>query len=230
VSLEPTTSAGELDRTCPECGTGFTVDSAASRRKYCSPSCCEKGCAHLPKPRVCPQCDKEFDTNVSGKRKFSSAECLVAFRRSEEQQEACLCPVCDNPFQAAKTVRTVYCSMACRQEAERVRDRALDEERDRRLAQTTPPVPAARVELPPTSATGPREHAAAGTRPGPAGADRDTELFALPMADHDCRAAGHARSRPADHAPPPHRYRPTATDSLNGQGRPLRRRLNWLDH
>ncbi|MGW1728133.1 hypothetical protein ACWCQK_35215 [Streptomyces sp. NPDC002306] len=121
----------------------------SSRRKNCSPACREKGCAHLPKQRVCPQCDKEFTTDLSRKRKFCSAECLVAFRRSEQQQEARLCPVCDNPFQAPKTVRTVYCSMACRQEAERVRDQALNEERDRRLAQTAPPVLSARIELPP---------------------------------------------------------------------------------
>ncbi|MER6925379.1 hypothetical protein [Streptomyces spiralis] len=38
------------------------------------------------------------------------------------------CPVCDNLFQAGKTVRTVYCSMVCRREAERRRDQALDEE------------------------------------------------------------------------------------------------------
>ncbi|QUW78584.1 hypothetical protein SMIR_05145 [Streptomyces mirabilis] len=149
MSLEPTSPASEFDRTCPECGAGFTVDSAASRRKYCSPACREKGCAHLPKQRVCPQCDKEFTTDLSRKRKFCSAEFLVAFRRSEEQKEARLCPVCDNPFQAPKTVRTIYCSMVCRQEAERVRDQALNEERDRRLAQMAPPALPTRIELPP---------------------------------------------------------------------------------
>jgi hypothetical protein len=48
-----------------------------------------------------------------------------------------------------KTVRAVYCSMVCRQEAERVRDQALNEERDRRLAQTVPPALPARIGLPP---------------------------------------------------------------------------------
>lgn len=63
------------------------------------------------------------------------------------------CPVCDNPFQAGKTVRTVYCSMVCRREAEHQRDQALDEERARRLGQARPSVSPARIELPPPPPT-----------------------------------------------------------------------------
>ncbi|MGW3957985.1 hypothetical protein ACWEKM_45650 [Streptomyces sp. NPDC004752] len=139
----------ELERSCPECGTGFTVTSAASRRKYCSPTCRERGCAHLPKQRLCPQCGEEFTTDLSRKRRFCSAECRTASRRSEAHMETRTCPVCDNPFQAGKTVRTVYCSMVCRREAEHRRDQALDEERARRLGQAPPSAPPARSQLPP---------------------------------------------------------------------------------
>ncbi|MFF4732310.1 hypothetical protein ACFY3M_45085 [Streptomyces mirabilis] len=149
MSPEPDSHHGELERTCPECRTGFTVESAASRRKYCSPTCREKGCAHLPKQRLCPQCSKEFTTDLSRKRKFCSAECRTASRRSEAHLETRTCPVCENPFQAGKTVRTVYCSMVCRREAEHRRDQALDEERARRLDQAPSPAPPTRIELPP---------------------------------------------------------------------------------
>ncbi len=148
MSPEPDTIIGELERTCPECGTDFTVDSATSRRKYCSPTCRERGTAHLPKQRNCPQCGTEFTTDLSRKRKFCSRECRTASRRSEAQMETRTCPVCDNPFQAGKTVRTIYCSMVCRRDAEHRRDQALDEERARRLGQARPSTPA-RVELPP---------------------------------------------------------------------------------
>jgi hypothetical protein len=59
------------------------------------------------------------------------------------------CPACENPFRAGKTVRTVYCSMVCRREAEHRRDQALDQERARRLGQAPPPAPSVRTELPP---------------------------------------------------------------------------------
>ncbi|MEU1449837.1 hypothetical protein [Streptomyces mirabilis] len=149
MSPEIDDTSTELERTCPECGTGFTVESVASRRKYCSPACRETGCAHLPKQRVCPQCDQEFTTDLSRKRIYCSAECRTASRAA--QTETRTCPVCDNPFEAGKTVRSVYCSIVCRREAEHRRDQALDEERARRLGEA-PPTPAAmpaRLELPP---------------------------------------------------------------------------------
>ncbi|MEV6586847.1 hypothetical protein [Streptomyces acidicola] len=148
MSPELDNISGALERTCPECQAGFTVESAVSRRKYCSPTCRERGGAHLPKQRVCPQCGEEFTTDLSRKRKFCLAECRTASRRSEAHMETRTCPVCDNPFQAGKTVRTVYCSMVCRREADHRRDQALDEERARRLGQAPPPAPPARVELP----------------------------------------------------------------------------------
>ncbi|MDH6711111.1 endogenous inhibitor of DNA gyrase (YacG/DUF329 family) [Kitasatospora sp. MAA19] len=163
MSPELGTINDELERTCPECGIGFTVESPASRRKYCSPTCRERGTAHLPKLRNCPQCRKEFTTDLSRKRKFCSPECRTASRRSEAHMETRTCPVCENPFQAGKTVRTVYCSMVCRREAEHRRDQALDEERARRLGQAPPPAPPARVELPPPppARPAPRQPAAA---------------------------------------------------------------------
>ncbi|MFE7526666.1 hypothetical protein ACFU7Y_13170 [Kitasatospora sp. NPDC057542] len=84
-----------------------------------------------------------------GLRKFCSAECRTASRHSEAQMETRTCPVCDDPFQAGKTVRTVYCSMVCRREAEHRRDQAPDEERARRLRQARPSAPPARIESPP---------------------------------------------------------------------------------
>lgn len=72
----------------------------------------------------------------------------------------------------------------------------------------------ARIELPPPPPP-PRKQAAAGTLPGPAGADCDPELSALPAADHDRRAAGHPGGREADHAPPPHRRYSAVAQSLS---------------
>ncbi|MFD4835244.1 hypothetical protein ACFWPV_36240 [Streptomyces uncialis] len=146
MSHELDTVSGELDRTCPECQTGFRVDSVTSRRKYCSPTCREKARSHLPTQRTCPQCEQEFTTTLSPKRMFCSPECRTAAR--EAQTETRTCPVCENPFQAKTTVRTRYCSAVCRREAEHRRDRALDEERARRLGQAPPALPA-RIELPP---------------------------------------------------------------------------------
>nr|WTB11972.1 hypothetical protein OG546_49220 [Streptomyces antimycoticus] len=96
--------------------------------------------------RTCPQCEREFTTTLSPKRMFCSPECRTAAR--EAQTETRTCPVCENPFRAKATVRTRYCSAVCRREAEHRRDRALDEERARRLGQAPPALPA-RIELPP---------------------------------------------------------------------------------
>ncbi|MEV5786438.1 hypothetical protein AB0L42_36405 [Streptomyces sp. NPDC052287] len=102
----------------------------ASRRKYCSPTCREKARSHLPTQRTCPQCEGEFTTTLSPKRMFCSPECRTAAR--EAQTETRTCPVCEKPFQVMRTIRTRYCSAVCR------RERALDEERARRLGQAQP--------------------------------------------------------------------------------------------
>ena len=148
MSPELDTSSSELDRTCPQCQTGFTVESVTNRRKYCSPTCRDRALAGLPLQRVCPQCDTEFTTSHSKKRKYCSAECRTVSRAAQTETRAC--PVCENPFEAGKTVRTIYCSAVCRREAEHRRDQALDEERARRLGQA-PPAPV-RIELPPPPA------------------------------------------------------------------------------
>ncbi|MDX3725220.1 hypothetical protein [Streptomyces caniscabiei] len=140
MSRELDPASGELDRTCPECQTGFRVDSVTSRRKYCSPTCREKARSHLPTQRTCPQCEREFTTTLSPKRMFCSDECRTAAR--EAQTETRTCPACENSFEARRTVRTRYCSAVCRREAEHRRDRA------RRLGQAPPALPA-RIELPP---------------------------------------------------------------------------------
>jgi endogenous inhibitor of DNA gyrase (YacG/DUF329 family) len=214
VSLELTSPTGELERICPECGSGFTVDSAASRRKYCSPACRETGCAHLPKQRVCPQCDQEFTTDLSRKRKYCSAECRTASRRGEDQQETRTCPVCENPFLAAKTVRTRYCSMLCRREAEHVRGQALDEERARRLGQA-PPAPTAlpaRIELPPAPVRPASRQAAAVRDPLEPTATRNCPHCQQPITIVALLAT--PRSRPAHDAAPPHRHRPAAAEPV----------------
>ncbi|GAA0553675.1 MULTISPECIES: SGNH/GDSL hydrolase family protein [Streptomyces] len=124
MSRELDTSSGELDRTCPECQTGSRVDSLTSRRKYCSPSHHN----HQPEAPV-----------LLGR---------VSHRRPRGPDGDRTCPVCENSFEARRTVRTRYCSAVCRREAEHRRDRALDEERARRLGQAPPALPA-RIELPP---------------------------------------------------------------------------------
>ncbi|MFL5997859.1 MAG: hypothetical protein ACJ736_26745 [Streptomyces sp.] len=158
--LDPTSA--ESARTCPECQAGFTVDSVASRRKYCSPTCREKARSHLPTQRICPQCDQEFTTTLSPKRIFCSPECRTASR--EAKTETRTCPVCENPFQVQRTVRTIYCSAVCRREAEHRRDQALDEERARRLGQAPPAALPARIELPPPPAPRPASRQSAGVR------------------------------------------------------------------
>ena len=140
MSPEPHYTRTELDRTCPECQADFRVESATSRRKYCSPTCQSRGSSHLPRQRNCPQCGEEFTTTHSQQRKYCSAECRTASRGA--QTETRTCPVCQNPFQSSKTVRAVYCSLVCRRAAEHRRDRALDEERARRLGQAPPALPA----------------------------------------------------------------------------------------
>ncbi|WP_370112862.1 hypothetical protein [Streptacidiphilus sp. MAP12-33] len=118
-----------------------------SRRKYCSPTCRERGRSHLPTQRTCPQCRQDFTTTLSPKRIYCSPECRTASR--EANTEIRDCRVCEQPFHANKTVRKIYCSAVCRREAEHRRDRALDEERARRLGQEPPPALPARIELPP---------------------------------------------------------------------------------
>jgi endogenous inhibitor of DNA gyrase (YacG/DUF329 family) len=145
VSPEPDYPSTELDRTCPECLADFTVDSAASRRKYCSPTCQERGSSHLPRQRTCPQCGEEYTTTHSQQRKYCSDQCRTAARAT--QTDTRTCPVCEGAFQALKSVRKIYCSPVCRREAEHRRDRALNEDRARRLGQTLAPPPA-RTELP----------------------------------------------------------------------------------
>lgn len=164
MSPEPDFPGPGLDRTCPECQVGFTVDSETSRRKYCSPTCQARGSSHLPRPRTCPQCSEEFLTTHSQQRKYCSDQCRTASRGA--QTETRTCPVCQNLFQASKTVRRVYCSLVCRREAEHSRDRALDDERARRLGQEAPasPLPSARTELPPPPPTRPGQRPPAPAR------------------------------------------------------------------
>lgn len=137
----------------------FRVDSVTSRRKYCSPTCREEARSHLPTQRTCPQCEAEFTTTLSPKRVFCSPDCRTAAR--EAQTETRTCSVCENPFQPGRTVRTRCCSAVCRREVEHRRDRALDEERARRLGQAPPALPA-RIELfpPPPVRTTSRQSAA----------------------------------------------------------------------
>ncbi|MFB7577284.1 hypothetical protein [Streptomyces sp. NPDC056165] len=94
MSPELDDNSTKLERTCSECGAGFTVESVASRRKYCSPICREIECAHRPKKRVCPQCGEEFTTDLSRKRIYCSAECRTASRAA--QTETRTCPVCED--------------------------------------------------------------------------------------------------------------------------------------
>ncbi|MET8627824.1 hypothetical protein ABZW30_29455 [Kitasatospora sp. NPDC004669] len=110
------------------------------------------------------QCGTGFTTDLSRKRKFCSAECRTASRRSEACMETRTCPVRENLFQAAKTVRTVHCSMVCRRDAERRRDQALDEQRARRLGQAPPLALSARTELPPPPAARPTSRRPAAVR------------------------------------------------------------------
>ncbi|BBC30439.1 hypothetical protein SGFS_017330 [Streptomyces graminofaciens] len=85
MSHELDATSGELDRTCPECQTGFRVDSVTSRRKYCSPTCREKDRSHLLTQRTCPQCEREFTTTLSPKRMFCSPECRTAAREAQTE-------------------------------------------------------------------------------------------------------------------------------------------------
>ncbi len=168
--------------------------------------------ARTVRRRVCPQCGEEFTIDLSRKRTFCAAECRTASRRSEAYMETRPCPVCDNPFQAGKTVRTVYFSMACRREAEHRSEQVLDEEQIDGSARRRHPHRRLGSGSPTT--TGPPGLAAARRGLRPAGTNRDPELPALSAAGHHHRAAGHPRSRPTHHAPVPERRCSTAADSM----------------
>lgn len=136
-----------MARHCPVCETVFTVATATSRQVFCSPTCKETNRNRKPARQTCPVCENEFTTTVARRRTYCSEECRATARTSEDVRERRICPVCDGPFEALKTTRQIYCSPSCRKDAERRRDQARDEDRARRLGETTtlPPLP----ELPP---------------------------------------------------------------------------------
>ncbi|MCZ1000813.1 hypothetical protein O1M63_26635 [Streptomyces mirabilis] len=69
------------------------------------------------------------------------------------------CPACGGDFTANPRLRQVYCSPACRRDAEKQRDRQRDEERARRLGEPLPP-PAMPGLPPPPRSTAQRLHPA----------------------------------------------------------------------
>lgn len=136
-----------MARRCPVCETVFTVAYRYSRQVFCSPTCKAANRNNKPARQTCPACENEFTTTVARRRTYCSEECRNAARTSDDIREQRVCPVCDGPFATLKTTRQIYCSPACRKDAERRRDQARDEDRARRLAETTP-LPS-RAELPP---------------------------------------------------------------------------------
>ncbi|PZT70605.1 hypothetical protein DN402_31520 [Streptomyces sp. SW4] len=80
---------------------------------------------------------------------YCSAECRHKAFNSSDYQEQRTCPTCENVFEAPTTVRRIYCSPACRREAERQREHERDEARARRLGEAPKSSSPARPELPP---------------------------------------------------------------------------------
>ncbi|MFB7248605.1 hypothetical protein ACFCYX_39905 [Streptomyces populi] len=125
----------EMARRCPVCETVFTVAYGFSRQVFCSPTC--KAANSKPARRTCPVCENEFTTTVARRRTYCSEQCCGAARTSDDIRDQRVCLVCNGPFETLKTTRQIYCSPACRKDAERRRDQARDEDRARRLGETT---------------------------------------------------------------------------------------------
>ncbi|MFF7359137.1 hypothetical protein ACFZA1_42125 [Streptomyces filipinensis] len=139
----------EMARRCPVCATVFTVAYRYSRQVFCSPTCKSANRNNKPARQTCPACENEFTTTVARRRTYCSEECRNAARTSDDIREKRVCPVCGDPFATLKTTRQIYCSPACRKDAERRRDQARDEDRARRLGETTPPPSRPDLPLPP---------------------------------------------------------------------------------
>ncbi|MGW2874327.1 hypothetical protein [Kitasatospora sp. NPDC001225] len=157
VDAPETQDGPELTRQCPICHTAFALESAFSRRVYCSPVCRNRGIAEKTMvTRKCMACQNEFQAPARRRRFFCSHECRISGRDREEMRESRACTFCQGEFTALKTVRQNYCSPRCRKAAERERDRRRDEDRALRLGEParrrTVAAPAsvpARAELPP---------------------------------------------------------------------------------
>ena len=108
-----------FDHNCDYCGKPIKVYkylhdkyiSGEQKHLYCSKECTDKG-QITRVTRICLECGKSFETEISRDKKYCSEKCYQKWRADKKKLFKKICPICNKSFETYSENKK-YCSKEC---------------------------------------------------------------------------------------------------------------------